>query len=60
VGGVQSLISQLLHVTLGETEQSMSTLPAGMGSSTNWKVTGSAKAVVTVDWILSLSADYGN
>jgi len=38
VGRVQSFISQLLYVVVGETEQPLSTVPAGVGCSENWKV----------------------
>jgi len=38
LGRVQSFISQLLYVTVGEAEQPLSTLPAGVGCPANWKV----------------------
>ena len=38
VGRVQSFISQLLYVTLGEAEQPLSTVPAGVGRPANWKI----------------------
>ena len=36
---MQSFISQLLYVAVGQTEQPLPTLPAGMGCATNWEVT---------------------
>jgi len=39
LGRMQSFISQLLHVIVGEAEQPLSTVPAGVGCAANWKVT---------------------
>lgn len=38
LGRVQSLFSQLLYVVVGQAEQPLSTLPAGVGRPANWKV----------------------
>lgn len=35
---MQSLVPQLLHVIVGQTEQPMSTLSAGMGRPANWQI----------------------
>lgn len=38
MGWMQPLFSQLLHVSLGEAEQPLSPLPAGLGGSENWQM----------------------
>jgi len=35
---MQPLVSQLLHVAVGQTEQPVSAVPAGVGRSTNWQI----------------------
>lgn len=39
VGRVQPLVPQLLHVTVGEAEQPLPTLPAGLDCAAHWQVT---------------------
>lgn len=38
MGRMQPLFPQLLHVSLGEAEQPLSPLPAGLGCSENWQM----------------------
>lgn len=56
MGRVQSFIPQLLYVFMGQTEQSLSSLPTRMGSTKNWQVKLSVWGRTSWgSWVCSLS-----